>query len=240
LIDRLTVTGRDKSECEILEEATLAAYFSFNAGRKLTDQGPNSLPSVIQALTSVPSGRSLQAISFSRLNGSYLQVGDLTGLGISNRPFTISLWIRPRSLVGVLVHVSNNPSGLGWCFPFIGFAANGSLVAKMFNSNPRSVIGPSVPISSTWTHVVQTWSPTSGLRLYMDNVLIAFTTSMATSYTASSQPNYITLGNSLNATFGGCQAGLLGSMTRFDGDIDEFRVYSRELSANDICTLFVV
>ena len=122
----------------------------------------------------------------------------------------------------------------------MGFASNGSLVAQMFNSIVRSVIGPSVPISSTWTHIVETWSPVNGLRLYMNNVLVASTTGMATSYTASTLPNYITLGSSLNGAFGGCQAGLLGSMTEFDGDIDEFRVYSRELSADDICTLFII
>lgn len=234
------MTGRDKSECEILEEATLAAYFSFNSAAQLIDQGPNSLPGVGQALTAVPAGRSLQAISFSRSTASYFQVSDLTGLGITNRPFTVSLWIRPRSLVGVLVHVSSNQSGLGWCLPFMGFASNGSLVAQMFNSIVRSVIGPSVPVNSTWTHIVQTWSPVNGLRLYMDNVLVASTTGMATSYTASTLPNYITLGSSLNGAFGGCAVGLLGSMMGFDGDIDEFRVYSRELSVDDICTLFTL
>ncbi|CAF3958144.1 unnamed protein product, partial [Rotaria sordida] len=129
-------------------------------------------------------------------------------------------------------------SGLGWCYPFLGFATNGSIDAQMYNSNVKSVIGPSVSVTSDWTHIVETWSSTNGLRLYVNNILVASTTAMATSYIASSVQNYVTLANSLSGT-GICDAGLLGSMSPYNGDIDEFRIYSRELTAADICTLYI-
>ena len=107
----------------------------------------------------------------------------------------------------------------------------------MLNSIIRFVIGPAIPLAPAWTHLVQTWSSTNGLRLYVNNVLVASTISMANSYTASGVPNFITLANSLSGT-SFCNIGLLGSMSPFNGDMDEFRVYSRELNADDICTLY--
>ncbi len=214
----MTISGREKSSCEILEEATLAAYFTFNSGISLTDSGSNSLTAIGSSITFVSTGHSLQAISFAGTTSSYFQISDVTGLGITNRPFSISLWIRPQSLSGTLVHVSANSVGLGWCIPFLGFAANGSIVAQMLNGVVRSVIGPSIPIASKWTHIVETWSPANGLRLFIDNVLVASTTSMANSYTASTVPNYVTLGNSLSGT-GVCNPGQIGSLSPYNGDI---------------------
>ena len=167
-------------------------------------------------------------------------MSDLSTLGISNRSFSISFWIRPVSLSGVLVHVSSNISSVGWCLPFIGFAINGSLVAQIVNSNGIiSVIGPSLllPIS-TWSHVVQTWSTTNGLRLYIDTILVASRISQATTYTASAVSTYVTLGNILSGS-STCGQGEIGTLTPYQGDMDDFRVYSRELNGADVCTLYV-
>ncbi len=120
MIDRLAFASRAKSACEILEEATLSAYFRFDSATFLSDSGPNSLSTVGQSISLVSTRHSLQAISFSGSTSSYFQVSDVTSLGITNRPFSISFWIRPQSLSGVLVHVSSNASGIGWCMPFLG------------------------------------------------------------------------------------------------------------------------
>ncbi|CAF0993194.1 unnamed protein product [Rotaria sordida] len=219
MIDKLAITSRDKSACKILEEATLVAYFSFNSGVELIDSGPNSLSVVRQSVSFVSTGHFFQAISFNGSTSSYFQISDLTSLGITNRAFSISLWIRSQNLSGILVHVSSNSSGLGWCVPFLGFTTSGSIVAQISNTAIRSA------------------SSTNRLRLYVNNVLVASTIVMATSYTASSVPNYVTLANSLSGA-GVCSSGLLGSMDPYNGDIDELKIYSRELTAADICTLY--
>jgi hypothetical protein len=103
--------------------------------------------------------------------------------------------VQPQSLSGTLVHVSDSPLGIDWCVPFIGFAINGSIVAQMYNNIILSVIGPSIPLAPVWTDIVETWSPVNGLRLYINNVLIASITSTANSYTASTMPDYVILGN---------------------------------------------
>ena len=205
----------------------------------LVDSGPNSLTATTQSTSTTSSGHFAQALSFSGSSSSYFQISDLTSLGISNRPFSISLWIKPVSLSGVLVHVSSTSSGLGWCLPFIGFATNGSIVAQIFNSNGIISISGSFPTISTitWTHIVQTWSSTNGLRLYINNILVASSFTLATTYTASTVSNYLTLGSILNG--GTCGQGQIGSLTPYQGSIDDVRVYSRELSSTDVCTLYV-
>lgn len=234
----MTITTGEKASCQVLEEATLAAYFNFDTGVQMIDQGPNGLLATGQSLSTTITGRLQQAISFTGATTSYFQVIGLTGLGISNRPFSISIWIRPRRLSGVIAHVSSLASGNGWCSSFLGFSSSGTIVAQMINSLPVSIMSSSIPKISSWTHIVQTWSSTNGLRLYVDNILVANNSAMATSFIGSGISNFVTLGNSLSGTT--CIPGGVASLTPFDGDMDEFRIYSRELTTNDVCRLYAI
>ena len=233
----MVVSTRVKSSCEILEIATLVARFSFDSGSFLNDSGPNALQAITQATSLVSTGRFSQAINFNGSLSSYFQVSGLTTLGIPNKSFSISLWIRTASASGILLHVSSNATGSGWCVPFLGFAPNGSLVAQIFNGTGAVAVGDSTFSVSTsvWSHIVQTWSSSNGLRLYTNNVLVASRLTSAATYSPSTMANFITLANSLNHT--GCWMGQMGS-TQYNGDIDDFRVYSRELSTGDVCALY--
>ena len=239
IIDRLEITAREKSSCEIFEEASLSAYCKFDSAAFLTDSGPNSLPVVGSSVSLVPTGHRNQAVSFDGSNSSYVQISDVTSIGIANRSFSIAFWVRPLSLVGRLVHVSANITGFGWCIPFLGFHANGSLVAHIVVSSVtiRAVFGPAIPLAPQWTHVVQTWSQTNGLRLYIDGALVAVRTINVGSYAASTIPMYVTLGNSLGGA-SHCAVGQVGSPAPFIGDMDEFRIYSHELTTDDVCALY--
>lgn len=229
----MTVVNRTKSACEILDDATLATYYNFDTNPIVTDAGPNSLPSTSLNVSFVSSGHLFNAISFSN-NVSYFQINDLRGLGIVNKPLSVSLWIRPYSLGGTLVFVENSTAGTLWCIPFLGFAANGSLVAQIWIGPIRPIFGPVLSTLSVWHHIVQTWSSTNGLRLYVNNTLAA-TDTLATTYAASSVPNYVKLANRLNDS---CVAGAVAPPFPFHGDIDEFRVYSRELNLGDVNALY--
>ncbi|CAF3798308.1 unnamed protein product [Rotaria sordida] len=137
--------------------------------------------------------------------------------------------LAPQSRIGTLVHVSTTSTGNGsWCFPLIGFASNGSLVAQIYNGATILSVTASViiPLSSPfWTHIVQTWSSTNGLRLYIDNILVA-SRSSATVFAASGMtPNYLTLASSLSGS-GSCWAGGIDLASSFTGSVDDFRIYS--------------
>ncbi len=211
----------------------MATYYNFDNSSAVTDAGPNNLLSTSLNVNFISSGQSSGAISFNG-NTSYFQIFDLTGLGISNKFFSISLWIRPCVLAGTIVFVSDNSTGASWCIPFIGFASSGSLVAQIWTGSVRPTSGP-VLSTSVWHHVVQTWSSTNGLRLYVDNVLVATNTTVVT-YSASATSDTIKLANRPNNA---CQEGPIGPQLAFYGDIDEFRIYSRELAADDVCALYL-
>ena len=234
----MTVSDRAKSSYEILEIATLVACFSFDNESFLIDTGPNSLQATAQMTSSISSGRFCQAIAFNGSNSSYFQMSGFTALRTSNRPFSVSVWIRPTHLSGIVLYVATAASGeFSWYMPFLGFTINGSFVVQIWNSKYISLVDPAFSVStSVWSHVVQTWSLTNGLCLYINNILAACLNSAKT-YAASSEANYLTLGNRLNYT----TTNGLGLITGlpYQGDMDEFRVYSRELSAGDVSTLFM-
>jgi hypothetical protein len=226
------------SSCETLEKATLAARFSFDGSSPLDDLGPNSVSSSASNCSFV-NGRTLQGILFTGSSSSFFQASGFLSLGIANQAFSFSFWVQPQSLAGTLVHVSSNSTGTGSCAPFIGFASNGSLIAQVkTNTNFVTVSYPSLSLSG-FTHIVQTWSTTNGLRLYVDTILVG--SAVASTYLASSAwINYVTVGGCLS----GCAScfavtGNQISAGPFRGVIDDFRVFSRELTTSDVCTLFI-
>ena len=221
----------------MLEDATLAACFLFDNANPYGDSGPNSLSSSQSSTTTIVSpGRAGQAISFD--GTSFFQASSFTALGLATQPFSILLWVRPRSTNCTLVHVSGNTNGGAWCIPFVGITSNGLIAAQGYtgNSTLPCVMSTSTPSSTDWTHIAQTWSATNGLFLYINGVLIG-TVSSATTFVASTVSNYVTLGNSLS---GSCYGGCLGIHVpgALNGDIDDFRVYSRELTVSEVNTIY--
>jgi len=128
----------------------------------------------------------------------------------------------------------------GWCLPFIGFANTTHLAIQIWGgSTANYVLGPIPPLNS-WTHIVQTWSSTSGLTLYINGALYAQDSTLTT-YDASGVANSLTLASTLKAIpdpLNGCSTtGVLGGLGYYNGSIDELRVYSRVLSALEVCAL---
>jgi len=74
---------------------------------------------------------------------------------------------------------------------------------------------------NTWTHIVQTFSSTNGLRLYVDSTLVASRSSL----TGHAIGPYLMIGASPNGA------------RQFYGRVDEFRVFRNELTSTDICRL---
>ena len=228
LIDQLSFIGRVKTSAEILDGATLTLHFSFDNG-SLYDSGPLRLDGSLFGTTSVVTGRVGDALQFGVSLDSYFRVGGLVLLGISNQSYSMSIWMKPNVIDNsTIIHVSSRSNGSGWCLEMLGLRSSGQLIARSYSGTLVSVTGPILSANS-WTHVAMTYNRSNGLRLYVNGTL--YNSSIPFAYYGSGSPNYLFLGSSLNMTF--CS----GASGQYVGILDEFRVYSRELTAYDVYTL---
>ncbi|CAF0837815.1 unnamed protein product [Adineta steineri] len=231
LIDQLSITLRAKTAAEILEDATLCAYYSFDLG-SFADLGPNGLNGSAMNIKIIK-GRINEALQFSS-SISYFQATGFVALGTSNKSFSIAFWINPlRINKGTIVHVSS--SDYSWCLPFIGFDTNG-VVFVQIKSDKNTIIttlGSKLQINN-WTHVVTTYSKFNGQRVYINGLMYS-SSARNISYSASEQSNSITIGTSL-ALNSKCNQGEIQS-EQLNGSIDELRIYNRELTEPEIITL---
>ncbi|CAF1086051.1 unnamed protein product [Adineta steineri] len=143
----------------------------------------------------------------------------------------MSLWVQRTSTGGgTLVHYSKQTDGQGYCVDLIGFSFTSQIIANAVGPN-NPVTGP-VLSANTWTHIATTYSQTNGLTLYVNGVSVGSTA--AWPEYAPGKPVILTLGNSLNSV--GCNSQSIATGP-FYGYLDEFRVYSRELSATEVYAL---
>ena len=123
--------------------------------------------------------------------------------------------------------------GTNSCAQLIGLNSFGQIVVHGLNTSGLvELVGP-VLKTAEWIHIVETYSQTNGLRLYVNGTL--YGQSSPFSYAASGVPMTVTLGQALsggeNCLHGTIRTGY------YRGQIDEFYIYSRELSQAHVTTL---
>ncbi|CAF0905819.1 unnamed protein product [Didymodactylos carnosus] len=158
----------------------------------------------------------------------------------SAKAFSVSMWIRPATVgASTLVHISNNPHGLvsvgnPYCMPLIGFSSTGQLIVQGLSEASNSVLlsGPDLKMNE-WVHVVETYSSANGIRLHLNGTFINSTEPF--SYLQNTDPIPITV---ILGAHVGCQPASDSLISGpYHGLIDEFRIYSRELTSTDIYKL---
>ncbi|CAF3513171.1 unnamed protein product [Rotaria socialis] len=235
-IDQLEILfGQAKTAAEILDDATLVGYYSMDClSYSSWDSGPNQIQGVTFGLSSGDGGRVGQSYLFNT-SSSYFQVTGLVLIGQSYNPFSFAMWLRPIISVtngGTILHISQYPDGTGWCVQFIGLNSLGQILVSGYSATGIVQVTGPVLIVDQWIHIVETFSQVNGICLYINGVL--YGQSSAFAYPSSGVPMSATLGQPLNGFYcahGGIQPGF------YQGSIDEFRIYSRELSQADVITL---
>lgn len=231
-IDQLSFISRMKTSDEILDDATLTAYFSFDRNSTM-DEGPLSLNTYsIGNISAQHQGRRSGSLLISNVSDSYLRIENLVKLGISSEAFSFSLWINPIEILqSTLIHVSTSLTGLAsWCLPLLGLNANGSLIAILWNDTEVVVHGPTI-FTHSWTFAAITYSSLNGFKLYINGSI--YNSSMVT-YTASEQTNHVLIGSPAAGML--CRgSSLIGG--QYYGFVDELRIYSRELTSSEISML---
>lgn len=253
-IDNLQVSSGAKTSCQILNDAILTAYYSFDKGILNLDLSNNYLHGNSNGLSTV-SGRVYEAYLFQGTT-AYFQSESFIAYS-RGETFSVALWIKPYAVNGsTLLHLSTNANGGGAaCFDLLGFSTTGQLIANMYYDSrcciavcvichySRSIGGPIIPIN-TWTHIVLTYSSTNGMALYTNGTLRVFNdafTSFHTNTNAFTTRPYMTVGSptAIGTMPTGCVVDTPAlSPGYYTGLIDELRIYSRELTMAEICSLF--
>ena len=231
-IDNMKVTTRAKSADEMLTVGTTMVYFSFDGPTLAEDMGPNKMNGTISNAAAV-TGRVGQGIAFNGAPTSYVQLTGMFQLGQASRPFSFAFWIYPYSINGgTLIQVSSTSNSSGWCYSFMGLNYLGQITMLVYNSQPSVLLGPILPVR-TWTHLAETYSNTNGVQMYINGVLYARSAPVTRS--ASNQNDYLNFGSYVN-TYCGPGSNSIYPIA-YNGIIDEFYVYRRELSAADVYAL---
>ena len=228
LIDQVALFGHAKNATEILDDATLVLHYSFDTN-SLEDLGPNKMIATMRNGTFSNGSLSLNT------TGASIQISSFVLLGTSNLSFSFSLWINPAvTNSGTIVHASLNSSSNGgqWCLPFLGLTSSNRVAAQTRSANGTvSVTGPLMS-AHQWIHLAQTYSPANGLSLYTNGSL--YNQSMPFDSVSSGTPLVLTVGNSLVDGNKTACSNVNIETGQFYGSIDDVRVFSRELTPNDV------
>ncbi|CAF4923209.1 unnamed protein product, partial [Rotaria sp. Silwood1] len=226
-IDNVRFEARTKNSTEILNDATLHVYYSFDSG-SLTDNGPNGINATAYGTLSTITGRVNQALQFN--SGPYISYSytPFYFLGISGNPFTIALWAKPTgSYAQQTILLVEQPSG--WCVHYLVMTSSGQLVANCWIGSNIATNGPILSLN-TWTHIAYTYSTTHGIRLYINGN--QYSTTGGFTFSGSGVPMRFVLGGDSGRTY--CSPAYGGVFT---GALDEFYLYRRELTAAQVLAL---
>ena len=245
-LDHITVSlGTVRTACQILNDATLIAYYPFNTVDTLSDRSVSLCNGIAGSVSTVSNGFSGEALLFSS-SASYFQAQCFSTVRLLDPAFTVSIWIYPNDTItgGSLIHLSTGATGNGTCHDMLVFTSTGTLVMQWINNGGTvvsAIQGPQISIN-TWTHIAAVFSPGNGGRLYINGQLFVYTTSTGSlSYYDYQSQMYMTVGNisPLGATATiTCNNGSIPiEPGAYKGMIDELRLYNRELNSQEICVL---
>jgi len=220
------------SAAEVLSDATLTVYYTFD-NSSLDDSGSLHINGTGAHYAYSSSGRVNLCLSLLN-NPSYVEATALVLLGTSGQSYSFSIWIKPTVITnGTIIHVSSLTTGLGWCFPMLGFTSGGAIGVQGWNGSSVSLTGP-IATANVWTHLAITYSSSNGIRFWVSGTQYG-SASGPFSYAAPNAPVTVTLGSSLSGASSCPSTSIV--MGQYHGYIDEFQLYSRELSAADITSL---
>jgi hypothetical protein len=233
IIDEVRVFDYARTAADLLEDATLAAHYNFDQTPQTLDDGPNHLD-LADSGGSFPPAKYGNGL-LSKVVGPFPQASSFAALDNSLMPWTIEAWVNPATGAtpsGTLVHVSPVSAGTGaGCYSPLALNATGQPVATVVtnSSGGNAQAGAGFGIATgIWTHLAATWSPTNGLRLYVNGVWVAANAGATTYYgSGAAAPDFVTLGSSLGS---GCP----GAQGPYSGDLDDVRIYSAERTAAQI------
>ena len=209
------------SASEILREATLTVSYAFEGN--LLDQGPLANHGNGTNVLFSPFGEAMFSATPSFVKTKYF-----TPLSSSNQSFSFALWINPRDNTqsSTLIELSTERSDVLWTMPLLGLVSSGFVRAQLCSSTSFAfVLGPLIDVN-VWTHLAVTYNAATSLALWINGTIYD-------SYAMNSD-YFSNVGSPTGSQT--CGYAIL-TPGQYVGLIDEFQVYSRVLSSNEILAL---
>ncbi|CAF3722451.1 unnamed protein product [Rotaria sp. Silwood1] len=232
-IDNVALTTRAKSSVEILRDASLMAYYSFDSPNPNVDSGPNGLDGTSNNIVSA-TGRVNEAMRFLGSSSSYFRAYGFYQISVdvvNAKPFSIAMWINPSSVNNIaIIQMFWSLGSTSNCDILLGISSSNLFTGQIFVHNTGStayLTGPFVT-QNTWTHVSLTYSTGNGYTLYINGVLFGSTGTV--SYTSSGTLANLYIGYPYT-----CSSSSVNGY--YQGYIDELYIYNRELSQADVTSL---
>ena len=150
------------------------------------------------------------------------QYGKYTGVLITSGSFTISMWVNLSSVSTALLTVAQGPSNGSYIYLTMQ-SVLGGFAFCVNNSASKVSFGSTMPSINTWYHIVGTYNSSTGFtKIYQNGVGGGSNTS--------------------TANYGGDRfivgAGASGPGAFTNGNIDDVRIYNKELTASDVTALY--
>ncbi len=164
-----------------------------------------------------------QTAQFAGNNTSYITVPNSSSLDITGS-FSIEAWINPASVSGVSKGIISKGGILGTSLKYalrifsgrIQFITNGTV---RLSSKTTNLI-----TANSWTHIAAAYnSSTNGFSIYINGV--QDTTSTIAGAAPTTNPDSLFIGIS-------------GSSTPYPGQLDEVRIWNRDLSSAEVASYF--
>ena len=231
-IDNLRLVTRAKSAAEILTDASLIAYYSFDLPVPNNDNGPNGL-SGSSVNTAIVTGRVNQAMRFTG-TASYFQAYGFYQLGFGvnfNRPFSISMWINPTSTNPCVIIQQSTFANNGSCTNMLGLWTYTGLTAQLVAQGYAwpTIYGPFIT-TNTWIHISWTFSLARGYFLYVNGNLFG-----GIGYYSYGGSSWAITWLQVDYNFA-CSSAYI-SNSPYQGITDERYLHNRELSAAEVLNL---
>lgn len=173
-------------------------------------------------------GSAAGAVGLNGSSGQVVRSSTATTAGSST--FTVEAWFRTTTGGGKIVGFGNQRTTSSTSYDRHLFLTNdGAVVFGVRQSTAREVVSPATYLDGRWHHVVGTFgaaSPTNGMRLYVDGVLVASRTDVTT---AQAYAGYWRIGFDNLADWPSAPGNYY-----FTGDLDEVAVYPTALTATRV------
>lgn len=204
--------------------SNLAVYYKFDSlsGTSATDSSGNGNTGTLSNATFVPNGKYFGAYS-STNTSSTVTVASSASLSMTS--FTIATWAYFKGVSAQQYFAERGVTTASNNYYFYWTTGTGYVCGFYDGTGYRQLIVSGTPTTNTWSHFACSFNNTTKvMTMYKDGVSIGTTTLNYTPVTAASAMQVGRSGDNTGASF--------------TGFMDEFRLYSRALTADDIGELY--